>query len=1342
MAFNIDVSVTDPSAFAGQGPATDTITITMTQGAAPEPTPPSSLTLSVTPATVMESATATTVTATVTLTGGVFPVARVISFGETTGDTATPVTDYTAMSSFNITIPANATSASETFAFTAVDDMVAEPGGETVNFRASLLTVSQQGVSSRYPSLTASITILDPVAVGESLAVSLGDDQTVAGGDTVTLTATVAGANSPDSGLTVAWSLPDATALFSDAALVAATRQTEAIRLSGVVATSTDLTLTFTATASALLASALDVTYRITVTDPNAAAGQGAVTDDITITIEPAAAPTPPTSQTLTISPTSVTESATPTDITATVTLNGGTFAIARQFSLSSLSGGSTGTTATAGTDYTALGGVTPLTIPANMTSGTVTFPFSATVDTIAEPGGETLTIRSNLLAPSGFGRDNTLARVATTLTINDPVAPTPPTSLALSASPATVTESATDTDVTITATFVGGTFAEARRGFFQATGGTATVGADYTSVSRTNFTIPANAASVDVVVPFRANVDTIVESGGETVVFTGSLLVADTNSAANDPLPVTSATITIIDAAAQPVIVVNAGADQTVAPGDTITLAGAVTTSSGPAADVALAWSLVGTTGDLSNALRTGGAGTTAASTAASAIRNDILAITNARNGSIAAPPVSLGLTSPVMFTVRLTGTAAGQQDGTDDVVITVEPPVAEALTVSLGADRTVEPGASVTVTGVVTGALVPDASLTIQWGFQNSTAYFQALGGAEVGRLGGIISTNTGLTLTFPAPTAAVLAAASATSAEIIVRLTVTDPMAPSTQLPVFDDLTITVMAGGAADTMPTFSVSFFADQAFTTGTPVNLTLPAATGGDGALTYSLTPAIPGLTLDPTTRVLSGTPTVSAGETSFTYTVTDEDDDTASLVFDVEVMLGGPAPVRPVFFQVASSTFTDYDEGGTAVGGPTTFFAEAGTETVVLTLGGADAAFFSITQAGALSFSTPPDYEMPRGMAPSTSNTNTYRVTITATASRGLTQDQGVTVHVVDVDEMVDAMPTFSVSFFADQAFMTFTAVDLTLPAATGGDGALTYSLTPAIAGLTLNPTTRVLSGTPTSIVESTHTYTVTDEDGDIATLAFDVVVTAGTPPVAFAVNAGADQTVAPGATVTLTATVTGANTPDSGLTVAWGVPGENQQALAAAVTTDAGRLIGAVGAGNTLTTTFTATAANLVTADVVFPIRVTVTDPAGAGGNVTVTDELSITIMPAAGPPDTTPAFSVSFISPDPVFTTGTPVNLTLPAATGGNAPLTYSLTPAIAGLTLNPTTRVLSGTPTVSAGSTPYTYTVTDDDGDTASLFPDIDSEWWGCPTPPRPSPSRPSPTRSSRPARRLT
>ena len=44
-------------------------------------------------------------------------------------------------------------------------------------------------------------------------------------------------------------------------------------------------------------------------------------------------------------------------------------------------------------------------------------------------------------------------------------------------------------------------------------------------------------------------------------------------------------------------------------------------------------------------------------------------------------------------------------------------------------------------------------------------------------------------------------------------------------------------------------------------TVGTPVNLTLPAATGGDGALRYSLSPLPAGLSFNSQTRVLSGTP-------------------------------------------------------------------------------------------------------------------------------------------------------------------------------------------------------------------------------------------------------------------------------------------------------------------------------------------------------------------------------------------------------------------------------------------------------------------------------------------------
>ena len=125
-------------------------------------------------------------------------------------------------------------------------------------------------------------------------------------------------------------------------------------------------------------------------------------------------ADTAPSSQTLTLNPTMVTESATPTDITATVTLNGGTYAVARSFSL----GSSTGT-ATATTDFAPVQNVT-LTIPANAASGTVTFPFTA-VDDMETEGAETLTIRSTLLPPGGEGRDQSLAVAEATLTINDP---------------------------------------------------------------------------------------------------------------------------------------------------------------------------------------------------------------------------------------------------------------------------------------------------------------------------------------------------------------------------------------------------------------------------------------------------------------------------------------------------------------------------------------------------------------------------------------------------------------------------------------------------------------------------------------------------------------------------------------------------------------------------------------------------------------------------------------------------------------------------------------------------------------------------------------------------------
>ena len=252
--------------------------------------------------------------------------------------------------------------------------------------------------------------------------------------------------------------------------------------------------------------------------------------------------------------------------------------------------------------------------------------------------------------------------------------------------------------------------------------------------------------------------------------------------------------------------------------------------------------------------------------------------------------------------------------------------------------------------------------------------------------------------------------------------------------------------------ADATPAFADGeTIADQNYIMGTAIPATtLPAVeTDGNGATTYTLTPALPvGLTFDAASRELSGTPTTAAVVTGYTYTATDADDDTVTLTFDITVV----ADTAPSF----------------------------GTETV------------------------------------------------------------------------------------GDQTFTVGETVALTLPAATGGNGAITYAFTDRNAGgavtlpdgLTYNAdaTPPTITGMPTTATTTPVgvSYVASDSDlntaaGDQAAVSFDISVIAAT----FAVDAGADQTVAPGGTVTLTATVTGANTPDSGLTFAWSVPGENQQAL-----------------------------------------------------------------------------------------------------------------------------------------------------------------------------------------------
>ena len=97
------------------------------------------------------------------------------------------------------------------------------------------------------------------------------------------------------------------------------------------------------------------------------------------------------------------------------------------------------------------------------------------------------------------------------------------------------------------------------------------------------------------------------------------------------------------------------------------------------------------------------------------------------------------------------------------------------------------------------------------------------------------------------------------------------------------------------GPRDLVPAFEPGGIAGKIFDQSSPIDSeALPTATGGDGVLTYTLTPDLPaGLAFDPATRMLSGTPTESQAETLYTYTATDSDAaaaDSVSLTFTITV--------------------------------------------------------------------------------------------------------------------------------------------------------------------------------------------------------------------------------------------------------------------------------------------------------------------------------------------------------------------------------------------------------------------------------------------------------------------
>ena len=215
----------------------------------------------------------------------------------------------------------------------------------------------------------------------------------------------------------------------------------------------------------------------------------------------------------LAASPASVAESAGSTEVTVTATLPGST---ARNAATEmTVKVGEKGT-ATEGTDYATVADVT-LTIAAGQRSGTAKFNINPTQDTDDEGAGETVGI-TGATSVSGF----TIGETSITITDDDG-------EIALSASPASVAESAGSTEVTVTATLPDSSTRSTATAVTVKVGekGTATEGTDYATVTDFTLTIAAGQQSGTAKFNIDPTQDVIDEGAGETVGITGATTVS-----------------------------------------------------------------------------------------------------------------------------------------------------------------------------------------------------------------------------------------------------------------------------------------------------------------------------------------------------------------------------------------------------------------------------------------------------------------------------------------------------------------------------------------------------------------------------------------------------------------------------------------------------------------------------------------------------------------------------------------------------------------------------------------------------------------------------------------------
>ena len=481
------------------------------------------------------------------------------------------------------------------------------------------------------------------------------------------------------------------------------------------------------------------------------------------------------------------------------------------------------------------------------------------------------------------------------------------------------------------------------------------------------------------------------------------------------------------------------------------------------------------------------------------------------------------------------------------------------------------------------------------------------------------------------------------------------------------------------------PALHVPAPADRTFTADVPITpLTLAPAAGGTAPFSYALDGLPAGLTFDPARRRLSGTPQ-SAGSATVTYRATDANNAAGAATFTVTVK---PSPLPGA---TVSETALSMTEGGSR------------TYTVVLnTRPGADVSIMPVAQGSGFQV-------RPQRAVFTPSNWDTPQTFTVSAPQDGDSDDEagsiGHEVGTADPFYRGISIPGVAVTVVDDDTVgITVAPTTLTIPEGEARTYTVRLGSRPSadvvvyvsISGDQSDGTEFICCGssnvpfTPESW-DHPRTFTVTapeDEDADDGTLWIEHFSLSDDPdyhriPIAtvtaYAVDddAGAPLTLGtpPNRAYTAGRSIGTPQLPPAGggtLSYTYGLSGQGGDALPTWLDFDP--------ATRRMSGTPQAEAA-AVTLDY------TVND-----GVTSLTRSFTVTVN--AAPQVTAPM--------NQTYTAGTAIPaLTLDAASGGTAPLTYTLTGLPAGLSFNGTSRRLFGTPQA-AGTSTVTYRVTDANG----------------------------------------